>query len=58
MNHGYRGLKILTKRLAQSCEIVGSCAKWAFYYLISDFLVKKPPEDLLDNTKCPLDIDL
>ena len=33
---------------AQSCEIA--------YFL--DFLMKKPPEDPLDDAKCPLDLDL
>ena len=30
-------------------------AKFAFF---PDFLVKKPPKDLLDDAKCPLDLGL
>ena len=26
--------------------------------LLEDLLVKKPPEDLLDDAKCPLDLGL
>ena len=36
---------------AKLLELVQNC-------IFPDFLVKKPSEDLIDDAKCPLDLDL
>ena len=47
-SHNRAKLLELVRNCWSSCEIV--------FFL--DFLVKKPLKDLLDDAKCPLDLDL